>query len=312
MAFFERDYIEIKRENISMSVVGTRREGIEQEEVVKYIRKRNARVRRAPILNGLMIVIMWALAASPIVLEILFSYNHRPDSFSIGCAVFFSLMAIFSAVVIFVKGGLIRGELFDPDSPEAQQAIAGEALDRKLKKKYELCQIHDMISMDSALAGHPVFIGSFQRPPSDVQRINESAFVTKYAKQYAQAQMDALSAALAGAARQTAAPQVVDLRSDAERAIESSAGNALSPEREQLARDMVDFLKTHDTGNNMDHYREFREKFHERSEAIAEGGGYHQALQEIFYRIRQLCGEQGVYFHSGAVENVFNGGYWRS
>ena len=230
MAFFERDYIEIKRENISMSVVGTRREGIEQDEVVKYIRKRNARVRRAPILNGLMIVIMWALAASPIVLEILFSYNHRPDSFSIGCAVFFSLMAIFSTVVIFVKGGLIRGELFDPDSPEAQQAIAGEALDRKLKKKYELCQIHDMISMDSALAGHPVFIGSFQRPPSDVQRINESAFVTKYAKQYAQAQMDALSAALAGAARQTAAPQVVDLRSDAERAIENSAGNALSPE----------------------------------------------------------------------------------
>lgn len=107
-------------------------------------------------------------------------------------------------------------------------------------------------------------------------------------------------------------PRVVDLRSDAEKMTERNAANRLSPDREKLAQEMVQYLKTHDTGNNMDHYREFRDRFHARSEAIAEGGGYHQALQEIYYRVRQLCGEQGVYFHSGAVDHVFEGDYWRS
>ncbi len=211
MAFFERDYIEVERENITMRVVGARREGIEQDEVVKFMRKRNAQRKREPFLWALLLVFMWALAASPVVLDILFSYEHRPDSFTIGCTVFFSLMAIYCTVLAFVKGGFIRQKPDDVDSAEARQASAGDALDRKLKKKYELCQAHDMISMDSALAGHPVFIGSFPRPLSDVQRINESAFVTKFAKQYAQAQMDALSAALAGDARQSAAPGSADM-----------------------------------------------------------------------------------------------------
>ena len=210
MAFFERDYIEIKRENISMSIVGTRREGIEQDEVVRFMRKQNARKKRAPLMWALMLVFMWALAAAPVVLDVLFGYRHRAGSFTIGSTVFLSLMAIYCTVMTFVKGGFIREQPVDVDSAEAQRANAGDALDRKLKKKYELCQAHDMISMDSALAGRPVFIGSFQRPLSDVERMNESALVTKYAKQCAQAQMDALSAALAGVVRQSAAPGSAD------------------------------------------------------------------------------------------------------
>lgn len=105
-------------------------------------------------------------------------------------------------------------------------------------------------------------------------------------------------------------PKVVDLRSDAAKQAESNSGNGLAADREALAREMVQFLKTHDTGNNMDHYNEFRERFHERSEAIAKSGGYNQALQEIYYRVRALCNEQGVYFHSGAVGNVFEGEFW--
>ena len=106
--------------------------------------------------------------------------------------------------------------------------------------------------------------------------------------------------------------RVVDLRSDTERKIESQTGNVLAPEREQLAREMTAFLKTHDTGNNAEHYREFRDRFHKRSEAIAEGSGYHQALLEIYHRIQKLCKEQGVYFHSGGVDHVFEGNYWHN
>lgn len=106
--------------------------------------------------------------------------------------------------------------------------------------------------------------------------------------------------------------KVVDLRSDAAKRAVSNAGNELTADREALAQEMVQFLKTHDTGNNMDHYHEFRERFHERSEAIAESGGYNQALQEIYNRVRALCNEQGVYFHSGGVGNVFEGEFWRN
>ena len=105
--------------------------------------------------------------------------------------------------------------------------------------------------------------------------------------------------------------QVVDLRSEEEKQTERNAGRALDAEKERLAQDMFNYLRTHDTGNNMAHYTEFRELFHDRSEAIAENGAYHQGLQQIYYRIRELCSRSGVYFHSGAVDNVFDGGYWQ-
>ena len=87
---------------------------------------------------------------------------------------------------------------------------------------------------------------------------------------------------------------------------------ALQEDREKLAQEMVAYLKTHDTGNNLEHYHEFIDLFHERAEAIADGGGYHKALEEIYYRVRFLCKEQGIDFHAGAVDNAFKGQYWRT
>lgn len=114
-----------------------------------------------------------------------------------------------------------------------------------------------------------------------------------------------------GNARSSFGRPVVDLRSDAEKQIERNAAS-LVEDREALAQEMFQYMRNHDTGNNMEHYREFRNRFHERSEKIANDGGYHQALQEIYYRIKHLCNAAGVYFHSGAVDHVFDGEYWRS
>ena len=281
MAYFERDYIEIKRDNGVMEIVGTRREGIEKEEVARFFRAR---------LFGMLPVLLflWALAAAPVVLDILFSHEHRAGGFTIGATVFLSVFAIVPTLVVIKKSMATRARLglAKPASSEPRPVDAHDALDWKLRKKYKLGRAHDMVCFESAWNDSPRFIGF-------VGSEDEAEALVRFA-------------------RRTAAPQVVDLRTDAERAIENSAGSALAPEHEQLARDMVQFLKTHDTGNNMAHYNAFRETFHARSEAIAKGGGYHQALQEIYYRVRQLCGEQGVYFHAGAVENVFNGEYWRS
>ena len=88
--------------------------------------------------------------------------------------------------------------------------------------------------------------------------------------------------------------------------------SALQEDREKLAQEMVAYLKTHDTGNKMEDYDEFRDLFNERAQAIAEGGGYHKALKEIYYRVRFLCKEQGIDFHAGAVDNAFKGQYWRT
>ena len=91
-----------------------------------------------------------------------------------------------------------------------------------------------------------------------------------------------------------------------------TSNSALQEDREKLAQEMVAYLKTHDTGNKMEHYNEFRDLFHERAQAIAEGGGNYKALKEIYYRIESLCEEQGTDFHAGAVDNAFKGEYWRS
>ena len=88
--------------------------------------------------------------------------------------------------------------------------------------------------------------------------------------------------------------------------------SGLQEDREKLAQEMVAYLKTHDTGNKMEDYNEFRDLFNERAQAIAEGGGNYKALKEIYYRIKFLCEEQGIDFHSGAVNNAFKGKYWRS
>lgn len=299
MAFYERDYIEIKRDARGMDIVGTRREGIGREEVVEYLTRDRKKTRWSVVAYALMSLAMLAGIVAGLF-----------DRSRIGIL----LLVLFGWVVIVLgiaaRDAYRKLRAIDPEDGDCQRRRAPEALDEKLKGMRVFNDDHDLVSVESAAKGEPAFIGSKPEGQLDVRgkvrRHGEVEQLTRYAAQQVQA------SAVESAARPAAAPKVVDLRSDAERAVERSASGALSPEREQLAQDMAAYLKTHDTGNNMAHYREFRDLFHERSEAIAEGGGYHQALQEIYYRIRQLCGEQGVYFHSGGVDHVFEGEYWQS
>lgn len=104
--------------------------------------------------------------------------------------------------------------------------------------------------------------------------------------------------------------QVMDFRSEEEKAIERNSGKPLKADREQLAQDMFDYLRSHDTGNSMHDYEEIRTRFHDRAEKIGDEGG-RPALQEVYYRISALCNSTGSYFHGGAVDNAFDGSYWQ-
>ena len=316
MAYFERDYIEITREHSIMKVVGIRHEGLEEPDLEKYLRalKRDTALKSIPafILALLMAGCIYAV----------YMLLTQTDM-SIALSIIMGVVCL-AGLIFCLKGGigLLRdSHRINPEDKLLQQSSVAQALDWKLKTEHQLCEMHDMVSVESAAKGFPVFIGSLVMPQVQQQRMNESALLTQCAKAYVKAQQTAVESvqttveSIQSAMKSAAAPagtRVVDLRSDAERAIEKDSGNALQADREQLAQDMAAYLKTHDTGNNMEHYREFRRLFHERSEAIADGGGYHQALQEIYYRIRQLCREQGADFHSGAVDHAFEGEYWQS
>ena len=210
MAFFERDYIEIKRELSNMQFVGIRHEAIEQPDVEKYLRRELTKAKWGCALGIIGPIFMWALALAPVMLDYLYGYQHRVSSFSIGASVAFSLMAIVVTVLVAKswKTTWALPKALQPDSPEQQQANAGNALDWLLKKKYELCEAHDMVSVDSALKGFPltVFIGSFK--PSTLnsndmeRRRRECAVLEKIAKAHVDAQVEALKNAvdhLAGA-----------------------------------------------------------------------------------------------------------------
>ena len=307
MAYYEKDYIEIKRENGIMTVVGTRREGVELSDLPEYLKakRKSVAVKSVPafvfaLIMGACLYAMYMLMTSTVGGKVL------PAIMGVLCAAGF-IWCLWSGVDLLRSSRKIH-----PEDQSQQLASVAEALDWKLKTRYGLCEMHDMVSVESAAKGAPVFIGSLVMPQVRDQRTRESALLTQCARAYLKAQQAAAESAPAAAPASAAGPRVADLRSEAEKAIENASGNQLLPEREALAQEMFLYLKTHDTGNNPEHYREFRTLFHERSEAIAEGGGYHQALQEIYYRIRQLCGEQGVYFHAGGVGHVFEGEYWRN
>lgn len=185
MAYFERDYIEIKRENSIMKIEGVRHEAIEQPEVVKYLiscRRRNvgraiAAFVGALLMAGIVFVCYKLLTETGgRVLPILFG-------------VFF--IAAFIWLVIAGFNLLARNKAIHPESEAQQSASVRDALDWKLKEKYELCELHDFVAVENALKGYPapMFIGS--TPPnlsadSRNRRINECALLQKYAKACAQ------------------------------------------------------------------------------------------------------------------------------
>ena len=299
MACFERDYIEIKRETSIMKIVGIRREGVELSDLPKY----NKAIKRGYALKSIGPFIFMLLIIG--CLYLIYKMLTETEG---GKAVWIIFGVLFVAAVIWLA---ISGVQILLDSRKMNPSVT-DALDWKLKTEYKLCEMHDMVSVDSALAGNPAFLGSLVMPSLRDQHMREGTLLTQFAKEYVKTQQTTTESTQTATAAPATGSRVIDLRSETEKEIEQNSGNQLLPERETLAQEMFQYLKTHDTGNNPEHYREFRALFHERSEAIAESGGYHQALQEIYYRIRQLCKEQGVYFHSGGIDNVFKGDYWQS
>ena len=302
---FERVYVEVRRKGErGISIESTRSRGIDREHVVEYIRK----TRKKTLCGIIAMILFFSIIPVAFLVELFRGAIRTP--------VFFALFAAGEAAVGFflVRGQLRKYRRLSPDDATCVHKSAPDALDGYLKQTHHLNEKHDMISAACVLDDKVHYIGSTING-SSIRWIHEKEKVVNAIQKYLQTPGNdpaLIRGRYAEAGASVSQPRVADLRSDREREIERNAGTPLQPEREKLAQEMAAYLKTHDTGNNMDHYREFRTLFHDRAEKIAGDGGYHQALQEIYYRIRQLCAAEGTYFHSGAVDHAFEGEYWRS
>ena len=306
MIYYERVYVEVERKGEkSMWVDSTRSRGIDREHVLQYMQ-----AKRKTLICGMAFLIF--LFGTPLVAFIvgLIRGDRIEGPVLLGLFIAGELVVCF----FLVRSLLRRYRSLSPEDETCVHEAAPDALDWYLKKKHHLKEKHDMIAAASVLDDKAHYIGSSINS-SSIRWIHEKKIVAEAILQYTRTPGNdpaLLKGRYPGDTASAPQANVVDLRSAREREIERNAGTPLQPEREKLAQEMTAYLKTHDTGNNMEHYREFRTLFHDRSEKIAEDGGYHQALQEIYYRIRQLCAAQGVDFHSGAVDHVFEGEYWRS
>jgi hypothetical protein len=104
-------------------------------------------------------------------------------------------------------------------------------------------------------------------------------------------------------------PRVVDLRSDAEKKTEQESGNALEAEHEAFAQELFCMFKTSRPYDSMALLKEVTEKYSPTAQKIA-NVGYNPALKKIYYRVTYLCKKEGVYFHPGTLDNIFDGEYW--
>ncbi len=201
MAFYEREFIEIKRQNVNMEIVGTLKCSVEREDVRKYILSRIAKEKRAMAIGGVLAIITWLLAAVPVVGELFLTNNPNPHlgGGTLALTVIFALIAI-ACTVIFVRGlsaskRIIAGT--NPDSPEQLRAAAPDAVVWKQNKQWELCHIHDLVPLESALQGRPVFLGS-QRPTDTTTRSLrqfEEKKLVEYAASLAQSRAEAAAPA---------------------------------------------------------------------------------------------------------------------
>ena len=162
MAFFEREFIEIKRDNYKMNIVGTLTGSVEEEDVRQYITAFVKKEKRAIVGNVVLMIIVWLLAMIYPIGEFVFSNNPNPHLGPGGIAitVIFSLIALY-CTVISVKAVSSSKKLIakaDPDSPEQIAANAPDAIIWKMKKQWEMCYSHDLVPLESAVKGQPVFL----------------------------------------------------------------------------------------------------------------------------------------------------------
>ena len=162
MAFFEREFIEIKRDNYKMNIVGTLAGSVEEEDVRQYITAFVKKEKRAIVGNVVLMIIVWLLAMIYPIGEFVFSNNPNPHLGPGGIAItaIFSLIALY-CTVISVKAVSSSKKLIakaDPDSPEQIIADAPDAVIWKMKKQWEMCYSHDLVPLESAVKGRPLFL----------------------------------------------------------------------------------------------------------------------------------------------------------
>ena len=168
MAFFEREFIEIERENHRMNIVGTLTGSVEREDVRQYIIAFAKKEKRAIVGNTILMIITWLSVMVFPLGEFVFSNDPNPHMGpgAIAMTVIFGLIALY-CTVLSVKAVSSSKQLIaavDPDSPEQIIAFAPDAVIWKQKKQWEMCYSHDLVPLESAVKGRPEFIGSYPLP----------------------------------------------------------------------------------------------------------------------------------------------------
>ncbi len=162
MAFFEREFIEIKRENHRMNIVGTLTGSVEREDVRQYIIAFVKKEKRAVVGNLVLMIIVWLLVMVYPLGELVFSNKPNPHMGPGGIVltVIFGLIALYCTVlsVKAVSRSKQLIEVADPDSPEQIITNAPDAVIWKQKKQWEMCYSHDLVPLESAVKGRPVFL----------------------------------------------------------------------------------------------------------------------------------------------------------
>ena len=173
MAFYEREFIEIRRSNVKMEIVGTLKGSVEREDVHKYILSRIAKEKRIMVIGGMLAVITWLIAALPVVGKLFLTNDPNPrlGGYTVALTAVFALIAIICTVIfarsIPASKRIIAGT--NPDAPDQLLAAAPDAIVWKQNRQWELCQAHDLVPLESALQGRPVFLGS-QKPTDSTGR----------------------------------------------------------------------------------------------------------------------------------------------
>ena len=162
MAFFEREFIEITRDNYKMEIVGPLKCSVEQEDVRQYINASVKKEKRAIVGGVIVIIVMWFIAAVPVLGELFWTNDPHPHlgPGTITMTAIFAIMAIVCTVG-FGKGISASRQIIakaDPDSPEQVIANVPDAAIWKQKKQWEMCYAHDLVPLESAVKGQPVFL----------------------------------------------------------------------------------------------------------------------------------------------------------
>lgn len=122
---------------------------------------------------GVLTVLVWLLAALPAVAALFLTNNPNPrlGGGTLALTVIFALIAIICTLGYVRIASASRQTISqtNPDSPEQLRAAAPDAVVWKQNRQWELCHAHDLVPLESALQGHPVFLGS-QRPADATTR----------------------------------------------------------------------------------------------------------------------------------------------